>query len=129
MPSHPRKRILALAAMVAAGLASPAMAASEPSTRLVDCKAGSCLLVTGQRTNAASAVTINGHAVTAEGTGKWRVRVPVDTLREWSAPYARTITVSVVDARTRTEATAEADLPIGLLGHVENLAMLVVRAK
>jgi hypothetical protein len=96
---------------------------------LVACEAGSCLLVTGRRPNAASAVSINGRMVSADGGRKWRVRVPVDTVREWSAPFARTITISVVDAETRTDATVGVDLPIGLLGQVENLALLVVSAK
>ena len=125
----PATRILALGAVLAAALASPASAATEPRTRLVDCEAGSCLLVTGRRAHAASTVTINGHAVSVEGARNWRVSLPVATLRAWSAPYARTITVSVVDATTRTQASTEADLPIGLLGHVEDLAMLVVRVK
>ena len=133
MPSYARERILGLAAIPVAGLvagfSSPAYAATEPRTRLVACEAGSCLLVTGRRANAASAVSINGRAVSADGARKWRVRVPVDTVREWSAPFARTIIVSVVDAETRTDATAEVDLPIGLLGQVENLAVLVVSAK
>lgn len=129
MPLYSRERILALAAILAAALSSPAYAATEPRTRLVACKAGSCLLVTGHRANAASAVSINGRTVPAEGARKWRVRVPVDTVREWSAPFARTVTISVVDAETRTDATAEVDLPIGLLGQVENLALLVVSAK
>ena len=132
MPT-PAKPMLApgavLAVVLIAALASPASAAAEPMTRLVDCEAGSCLLVTGRRAHAASAVSINGHAVAVEGSRKWRVTLPVATLRLWSAPYARTITVSVVDASTRADASAEADLPIGLLGHVENLAMLVVRVK
>jgi hypothetical protein len=94
----------------------------------VTCETGSCLLVTGYRVNAASAVSINGRTVTADGVRKWRVRVPVDTVRAWSAPYARTITISVADAETRTDATAEVDLPIGLLGQVD-LAVLVINAK
>jgi len=132
MPSFFRARILALAAIsvagLVAGLSSPASAATEPRTRLVACEAGSCLLVTGYRTNAASAVSINGRPVPAEGARKWRVRVPVGTVRAWSAPFARTITVSVADAETRTGATAEVDLPIGLLGQVD-LAALVISAK
>lgn len=129
MPSSPRARLLALAAILLAGFSSPSYAATEPRTRLVPCQAGSCLLVTGYRANAASAVSINGRMVPADGARKWRVRVPVDTVRAWSAPYARTITVSVVDAETRADATAEVDLPIGLLGQAEQLAMLVVSAK
>ncbi len=118
-----RKATHALALLLAAGLGAPAMAASVPSTRLVECDAGSCLAVTGQRDDSASPVSINGHAVAVRGARKWRAVVPVHTLRAWAEPYARTITVSVAADET------EADLPIGLLGHVENLAMLVVRVK
>ena len=132
-PSYSRARILGLAAIPVAGLvagfSSPAYAATEPRTHVVACEAGSCLLVTGYRANAASAVSINGRAVPANGARKWRVSVPVATVRAWSAPFARTITVSVVDAETRSDATAEVDLPIGLLGQIENLASLVVSAK
>ena len=131
LPSFSRARISGLAAILAAGPAgfsSPAWSATEPRTRVVACETGSCLLVTGRRTDAASMVSINGRAVAAEGARKWRVRVPVDTVRKWSAPFARTIVVSVVDAGTRTDATAEVDLPIGLLGQAENLT-LVVSAK
>ena len=131
LPSCSRARISGLAAMLVAGLAgfsSPACAATEPRTRVVACETGSCLLVTGRRTNTASMVSINGRTVSAEGARKWRVLVPVDTVRKWSAPFARTIVVSVVDAGTRTDATAEVDLPIGLLGQVEDLT-LVVSAK
>ncbi|MEO6217850.1 MAG: hypothetical protein ABIO86_17615 [Sphingomonas sp.] len=129
--SYSRARMSGLAAILAAvlaGFSSPACAATEPRTRVVACETGSCLLVTGRRANAASMVSINGRAVSAEGARKWRVRVPVDTVRKWSAPFARTIVVSVVDAVTRTDAMAEVDLPIGLLGQVEDLA-LVVSAK
>ncbi len=112
-----------------AGLASPAMAASAPSARLVSHQARDCLLVSGQRDNAASAVRINGHIVQAEGKRHWRVHLPVETIRQWSAPFARSIEVTVVDPETRGETTARAALPIGLLGHVENLAMLVVSVK
>lgn len=118
-----RNTTLALVALLAAGLGTPALATSAPSARLVDCEAGSCLAVTGRRADAATPVSINGHAVQVRGARKWRAVVPVHTVREWSEPYARTITVSVAASE------AEADLPIGLLGHVENLAMLVVRVK
>ena len=128
IPSYSRARILGLAAMLVAGVSSPACAATEPRTRLVACEAGSCVLVTGRRANAASAVRINGRPVAAEGVRIWRARVPVDTVRTWSAPFARTIIVSVVDAETRTEAMTEVDLPIGLLGQAE-LASLVISAK
>lgn len=114
-------KALPFGAALAVMLATPAM--GKTRTRLVDCEAGSCLLVTGHRADPASAVRINGHAVTAKGTRKWKVSVPVETLRNWSAPYARTITVSVADTRTR------ALLPIGLLGYDKDLAFLTVSAK
>jgi hypothetical protein len=116
-------------AVMAASLSSTAMAGTEPSTRLVDCRAGSCLLISGERDHAASVVRINGQAVAVDGRRKWRVRVPVETVRRWSEPFARTISVATVDPRTQRESVAEADLPIGLLGNVTNLASLVVRVK
>ena len=120
-------RTFALGIVLVAALASPASAAPEPRTRLVSCDAGNCLLVTGRRADAASTVTINGHAVSVRGARKWRTCLPLATIREWSAPYARTITVSVDD--TRESGSAEADLPIGLLGHTQSLAMLMVSAR
>jgi hypothetical protein len=122
-------RPLVFGAILVAAFTSTASIAAEPKpkTRVVSCEAGSCLLVTGHRASAASEVSINGYAVPVEGKRNWRVRVPVDTVREWSAPLARTITVSVTDAEDR--AHAEADLPIGLLGHAEDLALLVVSIK
>lgn len=133
----PRLPTPALGALLAVIIAAPAMAAPtlistngisngtshRPSTRLVECGATSCLLVSGHREDAASPVSINGHAVAVEGARKWRARVPVETVRAWSAPYARTIAVSVAGA------SQDARLPIGLLGQVENLAMLVIRLK
>jgi hypothetical protein len=116
---------LMLGVVLAAGLASPALAAPEPRTRLVSCDEGSCLFIRGRRADAASPVSINGHTVAVEGARRWHASLPVETVRAWSAPYARTITVSVADAATPTEA----DLPIGLLGHAENLAMLVISVK
>lgn len=123
MPWTDLSRLLLTGAAFTATFASPAMAASEASTRLVSCGAESCLLVSGHRADAGSPVLINGRQVTVEGQNRWRVRVPVDAVRAWSAPYARTITVSVRDSST------EADLPIGLLGHVTDLATLTIRVK
>lgn len=127
MPSriNRSRTLLTVVPLLAVAIASPANAA-EPSTRVVKCKAGSCLLISGRRADASSPVAINGHAVGVEGARKWQVRVPVATVREWSAPLARSITVSVADARTGADVVSEAALPIGLLGQVENLAMLVV---
>lgn len=118
-----RLRTLMLGLILAGGFAAPALAASGPATRLVECGPESCLFVSGRRGHAASPVSINGHEVAVEGGRKWRAQVPVETVREWSEPYARTITVSVAGVER------EARLPIGLLGSVKNLAMLVVRVK
>lgn len=109
--------------VLAVSIAAPAGAAPAPSTQLVECRSESCLLISGNRADAGSTVSVNGHAVPVEGGRKWRVRLPVSYIRAWSAPLARTITVSAGDA------IDEADLPIGLLGHSSDLAMLVVRAK
>jgi len=119
----PKLLTLALGTAFAFALSAPVMASTKSSTRVVECGAESCLLVTGRRDHAASAVSINGHAVPVQGAHRWRALVPVDTVRQWSDPFARTLTVAVEDS------TTEAMLPIGLLGHVENLAMLVVRVK
>ncbi|WP_404482118.1 hypothetical protein [Novosphingobium sp. BL-52-GroH] len=115
-------------AMVTAISAPGAMAASEPGTRLVSCGEQSCVLVSGYRADPASAVYINGHPVSVEGRRAWKVSLPVETVREWSAPRARTIDVTLCRPGADDE-TARADLPIGLLGHVTNLAALVVGSR
>ena len=117
-----------LGIVLAVAFASPVSAVTAPKARLVSCGAESCLLVTGSRADAASAVTVNGHAVSVQGARKWRASLPLGLIRQWSEPYARTITVSVVNEQARESASAEADLPIGLLGHDEDLAMLIVSA-
>ncbi|WP_031304529.1 hypothetical protein [Sphingobium quisquiliarum] len=106
-----------------AAAATPAIAAPEPGTRLVECRSGDCLLVTGHRDHRGSVVAINGHAVAVEGGRRWQARLPVETLRAWSAPNARTITIAVDGAET------EARLPIGMFVQPEKLTMLVIRAK
>ena len=67
--------------MVAACLATPALAETKPSTRLVSCGNDSCLLVTGHRDSAQAQVRINGHAVDVQGNRNWQVRLPVSTVR------------------------------------------------
>ncbi len=126
---HMVKHIAALAAAVALiGIASPALAASGPSTKLIRCGSESCLLVSGHRDDPSSIVSINDHEVTAEGKRSWRVLLPLETVREWSSPHARTIEVSLRDGQAEAEEVASADLPIGLLGHAVDLASLVVVA-
>ncbi len=117
-----RFKTLAMCFALSAAFATPAVAATKANTRLVKCGTESCLLVSGQRAHASSSILVNGHEVAAKGKQRWHVRVPVETIRAWSAPYARTITVSVAGA------TYDARLPIGMMGHAD-LAMLVVRVK
>jgi hypothetical protein len=127
MPISVKATTVALA--LAAAFASPASATGEPRTRLVSCETGSCLLVTGRRADAALTVAINGHAVSVQGARRWRTSLPLDTVRAWSAPHARSIIVSIGEAEARASTSAEADLPIGLLGHAADLTTLVVTMK
>jgi hypothetical protein len=120
--------ISALAASATASLATPAMAATEPTTRLVSCQSGSCLVISGRRGSPEAIVLINGHAVAVAGERSWQVRLPLETVRRWSPPMARTIQVATVDPASQASAAQDADLPIGMLGYVE-LASLVVAVK
>ena len=124
----PGLRSAAVALAVAfASLASPAAASPEASARLIRCGTESCLLITGHRDDPASAVSINGLPVPVKGRGSWRLTVPVETVRQWSAPYAREIEIALRDPATQRETTENVDLPIGLLGNVTTLALLEVR--
>lgn len=124
-----RNFVIALVAAVAALTAVPASAGCAPNTRLVQCDSGNCLLISGYRSNPASEVRINGRVVAVEGKRNWRARVPVETVRTWSAPFARSIEISLQysgqDTGTAEISVARADLPIGLMGHTD-LAMLIV---
>jgi hypothetical protein len=125
-----RTPALALACVLMIGsFASPAMASTETNTRLVRCGDQSCLLIRGHREDPASIVSINGQAVSVEGGHGWRVRVPVDTVRQWSAPAAREIEVSLRDPETQRETTDSVDLPVGLLGNLTDLASLEISVR
>jgi hypothetical protein len=117
-----RSTLRALALTIALASGTPALAANAPQTRLVECGAQSCLVITGSRDAVDSSVTINGQTVKTYGGRRWRVRMPVEAVRSLSAPYARTISVAVDGAKK------EAKLPVGMMGHAD-LAMLVVRVK
>lgn len=115
-------------AMLAVG--SAAAPAQPPATaKLVACADGDCLLVRGRRASIASRVSINGRVMETSGDRAWSVRVPVASLRRWSAPFARSIDVAVVDGNGRVEDSGVVRLPVGLLGHDVELASLVVRAR
>ena len=121
--------LLALTIVAAAAAsAAPAMAASGPATRLASCQTGSCLVVSGQRSSEAAVVLINGHAVAVSGARNWKARLSLETVRSWSEPMARTISIATYDPATEIRSEREARLPIGLLGHAE-LDTLVVAVK
>jgi hypothetical protein len=129
VPTNVRRAAASLAMLLAIGAATPALAASAPATRVASCNEGSCLIVTGSRQSRAEAVLINGHAVAVQGERNWKVSLPVSVIRDWSQRYARTIEVTTVNAAKAARTSAEARLPIGLLGGTTNLAMLEVRVK
>lgn len=106
--------------VLAAGFGSGAMAAT---TRLVACGDQACLLIHGQRQRRDEPVAINGHMVTVEGGHSWHLRLPMATLRAWSAPYARSLAIAT------GQSASEVSLPIGLLGHTTDLAALEVRVR
>lgn len=116
-------RVLAMLGCIAAVAAGAAPAMAAPTARVVRCAASSCVEFSGDRPSKSTAVALNQHAVDVAGGRKWRVRVPVATVRDWSVPRARSVAVSVDDA------TYQVPLPVGLLGQPQDLAMLVVRAK
>lgn len=124
-----RLRGLALTCAVAiANIAAPASAASEPRTRLVRCGEESCLQVSGYRDNPAATVSLNGEPVAVEGKRNWQVRLPLSAVRQLAYPNAQSIEVSLVNPLTMQETSADASLPIGLLGDISQLAFVEVRA-
>ena len=128
--SRVRNRILGLVgAIAAASLASPATAKPETSTRLVRCGVQSCLRIAGHRDDPASTVRINGHAVPVEGKRIWKVDLPVEVVREWSLPNARTIEVSLGDRERQRESVASVDLPIGLLANATILTTMAINVR
>lgn len=118
-----------IGATIIGSLASPAMGMSRPSARLIRCGAESCLQISGRRDDRAMIVSVNGHVVAVEGKHRWRVRLPVEAVRQWSARYARTIEISLRDPETQGVTTASVDLPIGLLGGLKDLSSLVISVR
>lgn len=106
-----------------AGVAAPAAALPTPSTRLVACPSGDCLLVSGRRETGDASVTLNGHPVAVEGGRRWQFRLPVATLRTWCEANARSVSIGVAGVEMR------AKLPIGMMVRPQALTMLVIRTK
>ena len=122
-----RMRAMALiGATIIASSASPTLAAVEPSSRLVHCGEESCVQISGHRDDPAVVVSVNGHAVSVEGDQRWKARLPVHVVREWSAGSAQTIQVALHDPETRNATVASVDLPIGLLGRMTDLSAMVI---
>ncbi|WP_375403923.1 hypothetical protein [uncultured Sphingomonas sp.] len=122
---HARLPGLLLLATLAASHASAEPRRAAASTRLEHCGAETCLAVTGRRPDRAAPVLIAGHEVAVRGGRSWRASIPLAKVRLWSAPAARTI---AVEAAGPGGGRVEAPLPIGLLGHVTELAFLDVGA-
>ena len=121
---------LAIASSLLATLAAaPADARRVDGTaRLRHCGTATCVVLTGVRAGRADVVTVAGHPVAVQGARRFEAEVPVDTIRDWSAPFARTVALATV-GRDGEIATREVRLPIGLLGHVTELASLEVRSR
>ena len=114
--------------LMALAVASLSVQAQSSTVKLVKCGAGDCLLVHGHRNSNEAMVRVNDRAVEAKGGRSWRVRLPVETVRDWSAPFARTLSISVVGPAGSVERTEAVRLPVGLLGQNLELASLVVHA-
>jgi hypothetical protein len=114
-----------LLSLAAAALPSQAHSATA---RLVKCGAADCLLVRGHRNSDRAIIRVNDRAVEVSGGRSWKVRLPVATVRDWSAPFARTLGVSVINTAGSVEQAEAVRLPVGLLGHNLELASLVVHA-
>ena len=123
----PRSGAFLALALVAAG--SPARARPVAPTRVISCAAGRCLLIRGHRASVRDGVRINGRPVDVSGGTSWRVRLPIATIRDWSAPFARTLEVAVADPAGSAGRGEAVPLPVGLLAGKAELASLVVRAR
>ncbi|HQS68794.1 MAG: hypothetical protein B7Y36_18030 [Novosphingobium sp. 28-62-57] len=122
-------RLSLLALMAAIAIAPVSASAADrdraPRTKLERCGEQTCLRVTGHRADSAASVLIAQHEVAVTGGKSWRVSLPLQTVRAWSAPAARTIAVEVAGNDRRQ---MEAELPIGVFGNSAKLAFLSVSA-
>lgn len=112
-------------------MAAPSLAVAHPatSTRLISCGDGDCLSIRGHRTSRDALIRVNGHAVAADGGASWRVTLPLATVRDWSAPVARTVQVAVEGPAGTRGDDETVRLPVGLLARRIELASLTVRAR
>jgi hypothetical protein len=117
-----------LCVAAAATLALPANARTA-TARIVACGAQDCILVHGHRSSSQAVILVNEREVAATGRNHWQARLPVATVKDWSAPFARTLRVSVVNPAGSVERSEAVRLPVGLLGQNVELASLVVHAR
>jgi hypothetical protein len=111
--------------------AAPSALVARPvaTTRLVACGEDDCLQVRGRRASPGATIRINGRPVAADGGARWRVTLPLATVRDWSAPFARTLQVSVEEPATAHDEGEAVRLPMGLFAGRIELASLTVRAR
>ncbi|WP_299307348.1 hypothetical protein [uncultured Croceicoccus sp.] len=128
-PRHGRIAAALFAMATAGAVPTQAFGDDDPVTRLVRCGEASCLMVSGRRDDPAAIVKVNGRPVFVEGGKGWKLRLSLDTLREWSDGPARTIAVSLHAPDRSTKDVAIVDLPIGVLGDTTDLDTLRVRVR
>ena len=78
---------------------------------------------------AATALAAAAFAFTASAQSLIRDAEIEETLREWTAPSARSIEVSLHETQEQAESVERVALPIGVLGDSSNLGSLEVRAQ
>jgi len=122
-----KRRVLALGTALCGALLAMPVGAKDAESRLVRCGAASCLQLTGYRDNPDAEVLVNGRSVAVEGERRWQVHMPLETLRDYADPHARSIEVSVGEQAAR-EGVDRVKLPIGLLGNTTGLDSIVVTA-
>ena len=115
-----------LIAGVLLALSPPISAAPAPEARLVRCGDDDCLRVSGQRDDVHVRVLVNGREITPRGAQKWRMDLPLDTVRRLAPMHARTIEVTLRHPDTGDESSTNVRLPIGLLGGTTRLTALEV---
>ncbi len=120
-----RNPLLVLLVATAVVPASAQAKGAVPSTKLERCGERTCLRISGHRDDPAATVLIEQREVAVSGKKRWHVSLPLQTVRNWSAPAARAIAVEIV-GKDCTQ--MKAPLPIGVFGGNTNLAFLSISA-
>ena len=106
----------------------PSLAKDTPETRLVSCGKDSCLMISGRRDHAGQSVSVNGVEIPSDGADRWRVVLPIETVRALCEPRANSLQVTITDNVSGRAAVREARLPVGLLGDSSLLDSIEVTA-